>query len=119
MTDKATEVHEFVEREGRPTAEVWEIPRRVWYILASWGMAVLVLAGLFSVWIWQTGREADKAAAQAKLRQDQAMCAMIDVFLAGPEPAPGPSGARSRAVRDGMLNYRQALRCSVIEGLPR
>lgn len=116
---EATEVHEFVERTGRPTAEVWEIPRRVWFILLSWGVAVLVLAGLFSVWIWQTGREADKAAAEAKLRQDRAMCAMIDVFLQGPEPPAGPVGDRSRSVRAGMQNYQNVLRCKVIESAPR
>lgn len=111
-----TEVREFVEREGKPTAEVWEIPRRVWYVLMSWGLAVLVLAGLLSLWIWNTNREADQAAAQAKLRQDRAMCAMIDVFLSGPEPVAGPAGDRSRSVRSGMTNYQAVLQCDKISG---
>jgi hypothetical protein len=85
----------------RPTAEVWEIPRRVWFVLMSWGLAVLVMAGLFSFWVWQTQRD-----------QDRAMCKMIDeVFLTGPEPVPGPAGDRSRAVRLGMLEYRSTLPC--------
>jgi hypothetical protein len=108
------EVREFVERDGKPTAEVWEIPRRVWFILLSWGLAVLMLAGLFSFWIWRTGQEADREAAAAKLRQDRAMCAMISVFLEGPEPVAGPAGDRSRSVRAGMRVYEDALSCDVI-----
>lgn len=108
------EVREFVEREGKPTAEVWEIPRRVWFVLMSWGLAVLVLASLLSWWIWQTGQEADRQAAAAKLRQDRAMCAMIGVFLEGPEPVAGPAGDRSRSVRAGMRAYEDALRCDEI-----
>lgn len=114
-----TETHEFVEREGRPTAEVWEIPRRVWFILLSWGLAVLVLTGLFSAWIYETGRQADQAAADAKLQQDRAMCAMISVFLSGPEPVAGPAGDRSRAVRTGMTNYQAVLHCDQIGAAPR
>jgi len=113
------ETREMVTRDDRPTAEVWEIPRRVWYILLSWGLAVLVLAGLFSAWIWQTGREADEAAAQAKLRQDRAMCAMVSVFLEGPEPVAGPAGDRSRSVRAKMRDYQDVLRCDEIGRSPR
>lgn len=110
------EVREFVTRDHRPTAEVWEIPRRVWFILLSWGLALLVVVGLLSWWVWRTGREADQAAAEAKLRQDKAMCAMISVFLSGPEPVPGPAGDRSRSVRAGMRNYEAALQCDRING---
>lgn len=104
-----TEVHEFVEREGKPTAEVWEIPRRVWLILLSWGLAVFVLAGMFSWWIWQTGRKADEAAALAKARQDRAMCVMLDLFTSGPPPVAGPAGDRGRAVLAAMNAYRATL----------
>jgi hypothetical protein len=114
-----SETHEMVTRDNRPTAEVWEIPRRVWYILLSWGLAVLVLTGLFSAWIWETGRAADRAAAEAKLQQDRAMCAMISVFLSGPEPVSGPSGDRSRSVRAGMTNYQAVLHCDQIGHAPR
>lgn len=106
-----SEVREFVEREGQPVAEVWEIPRRVWFILLSWGLSVLLLAGMLSFWIYSNQRHSEHLAAQAKLRQDRAMCAMIDVFLAGPDPVAGPAGDRSRSVRAGMLNYQAVLQC--------
>lgn len=99
----------------RPTAEVWEIPRRVWFILASWGMAVLVLTGLFSFWIWTAQEHAATERDDLKLQQDRAMCAMIDnIFLSGPEPIAGPAGDRSRSVRAGMTEYRKTLRCDKI-----
>lgn len=99
----------------RPTAEVWEIPRRVWFILASWGMAVLAIAGILSFWIWSSQEHAASERDALKLQQDRAMCAMIDnIFLAGPEPVPGPAGDRSRSVRAGMITYRAALRCDQI-----
>lgn len=106
-----TEVHEFIEREGQPTAEVWEIPRRVWFILLSWGLAVFVLAGLFSFWIWETGRQADQAAAEAKMRQDRAMCVMLDLFTSGPPPVAGPAGDRGRVILGAMTAYRATLDC--------
>lgn len=106
-----SEVHEFVEREGKPTAEVWEIPRRVWLVLMSWGLAVLMLAGLLSWWIWRNQQEAERAAAQVKFQQDSAMCAMIGVFLSGPEPVPGPAGDRGRVIQTAMQTYRAALQC--------
>jgi hypothetical protein len=109
----------MVTRDDRPTAEVWEIPRRVWYILLSWGLAVLVLTGLFSAWIWTAQRHAEAERDALKLQQDQAMCAMIDVFLSGPEPVAGPAGDRSRSVRAGMTNYQAVLRCDQIGAAPR
>lgn len=84
----------------RPTAEVWSIPRRVWFVLMSWGMAILVLAGLLSFWIWKAQRE-----------QDQAMCTMLDLFTTGPEPVAGPAGDRSREVLAAMRTYRATLNC--------
>lgn len=114
-----TETHEFVEREGKPTAEVWEIPRRVWFILLSWGLAVLMLAGLFSFWIYSNQRHAEAERDALKIQQDRAMCAMIDVFLAGPDAPAGPSGDRSRAVRAGMTAYQDTLRCGQIGSAPR
>jgi len=92
-------------------ANQWEIPRRVWLILLSWGLAVLVLAGLLSFWIWSNEREQDRRSAQLQREQDTAMCVMIDVFLSGPEPMPGPEGERSRAVLAAMEAYRATLRC--------
>lgn len=106
-----TETHEFVEREGKPTAEVWEIPRRVWFVLLSWGLAVLLIAGLLSFWIWDTGREADRKAAEAKTRQDKAMCVMLDLFTSGPAPVAGPAGDRGRVILAAMNAYRATLDC--------
>lgn len=114
-----TETHEFVEREGRPTAEVWEIPRKVWLVLMSWGMAVVVIATLLSFWIYSNQRKADEQRDRLRLQQDRAMCAMIDVFLGGPEAPAGPTGDRSRAVRTGMLTYQATLQCDRIGSAPR
>jgi hypothetical protein len=80
--------------------ERWEIPRRVWFILLSWGLAVLVLAGLLSYWIWHVQRE-----------KDRAMCAMMTLFTSGPEPVAGPAGDRGRAVLRAMRAYQDTLRC--------
>lgn len=102
------------EADDRPTAEEWSIPRRVWYVLLSWGLAVLVIAGLLSFWIWSGQRHAEAQRDALKLQQDRAMCAMIDVFLSGPDPVPGPAGDRSRSVRAGMTNYQNILRCEEI-----
>jgi hypothetical protein len=78
-----------------------KLPRQAWLVLISWGLAVLVLAGMFSAWVWRNQRE-----------QDRAMCALISVFLTGPEPLAGPSGDRSRSVRAGMTAYQHVLNCS-------
>lgn len=80
------------------TEEKRPIPVRA--ILLSWGLAVLVLSGLFSAWIY-TNQE----------RQDKDMCTMIGVFLSGPEPLPGPEGERSRVVRKAMGEYFQRRDC--------
>lgn len=74
--------------------------RPVWLVLVSWGVAVLMISGLLSAWIWSNQHE-----------QDKAMCAMLDLFSGGPEPVPGPEGDRSRAVRAAMSAYRQTLDC--------
>lgn len=76
------------------------ISRPVWQILLSWGAAVLLLAGLFSAWVYTNQRQ-----------QDHDMCAMISVFLGGPEPVPGPEGDRSRVVRAGMKAYYERRDC--------
>lgn len=96
----------------------WDIPRRIWLILASWGLAVLVIAGLLSFWIWTSNREAAEDRDRLQLEQDRAMCAMISVFLGGPEPVPGPEGDRSRSVRQAMAHYRDVLHCDEIQADP-
>jgi hypothetical protein len=95
----------------RPTGERWDIPRRVWLILASWGLAVLLLAGLLSFWIWSNDRQASREAAEIQREQDRAMCVMIGLFLSGPEPVPGPAGDRARDVVAAMRTYHGTLHC--------
>lgn len=80
--------------------EQWSIPRRVWFVLLSWGLSVLVLAGLFSYWVWSNQRT-----------QNRAMCSMIDLITTGPAPVPGPAGDRGRAVLRAMRDYRNTLGC--------
>ncbi len=106
-----TETHEFIEREGRPVAEVWEIPRRVWFILLSWGLSLFLMFGLLSFWIWSNERRADRIAAEAKLRQDRAMCVMLDLLTTGPPPVAGPAGDRGRVILRAMDAYRGTLDC--------
>jgi hypothetical protein len=79
----------------------WRIPPSVWMILLSWGLAVLLIAVLLSVWIRANQRQ-----------QDHDMCTMIGVFLGGPEPVAGPAGERSRVVRDAMESYYQRRHCA-------
>lgn len=92
--------------------------RPVWLVLLSWGLAVLVITGLLSAWIYSNQRESERRAAQFQLEQDRAMCAMIRVFLSGPPPVDGPAGDRSRSVRAAMGHYQDVLRCSEIGGDP-
>src|SRR4051812_10893779 len=91
--------------------ERWEIPRRVWFILLSWGVAVLMLAGLFSFWMWHSQRQAEAQREALRLQQDRAMCTMLDLFTSGPEPVAGPAGDHGRTVLAAMRAYQQALRC--------
>lgn len=81
-----------------------EIPRKVWLVLVSWGLAVLLLAGMLSAWIYSNQR---RTAAD----REGALCALISIFLTGPEPVQGPAGDRSRSVRDGMKKYQAVLDC--------
>lgn len=85
--------------------------RPVWQILLSWGLAVLVISGLLSAWIWTNQRSAQHAAEMAQHRSDRAMCAMLDLFTSGPPPVAGPAGDRGRAVVKAMNDYRATLDC--------
>lgn len=69
-------------------------------ILLGWGLAVFMLSGIFSYWIWINDRE-----------QDQAMCGMLSLIMTGPEPVAGPAGDRGRAVLAAMRNYQDTLNC--------
>jgi hypothetical protein len=95
------------------------ISRPVWQILASWGLAVLLISFLLSAWIWKNEREQDAENREVQREQDQAMCVMIDLFAAGPPPVAGPAGDRGRVILKAMNAYREALRCDSFPVRPR
>ena len=71
-------------------------------ILLTWGLAVLMLAGLFSYALWNQQRE-----------QNRAMCEMLSLFTGGPEPVAGPAGDRGRVVLAGMRKYARTIDCDI------
>jgi hypothetical protein len=83
------------------------ISRPVWQILLSWGLAVLVITGLLSLWVRSNQVQIERNQRQ----QDADMCAMTSVFLGGPEPVAGPAGDRSRVVRAALEAYRASRDC--------
>lgn len=85
--------------------------RPVWLVLLSWGMAVLMIAGLLSAWIWRNERKQDAENLKVQREQDQAMCVMLDLFTAGPPPVAGPAGERGRVILSAMQHYQQVLHC--------
>jgi hypothetical protein len=85
--------------------------RPVWMVLLSWGMAVLVISGLLSAWIWTNDRQQDKENAKVQREQDQAMCLIIDLFTDGPPPVAGPAGERGRVILAAMQYYQRVLHC--------
>jgi hypothetical protein len=87
-------------------------------ILASWGLAVLMIAGLLSYWIWSNQRDAERAQERAQLEKDRAMCVMLDLFAAGPAPLNGPAGDRGRAVLAAMAAYQVTLHCKSNPPIP-
>jgi cytoskeletal protein RodZ len=75
-------------------AEVRRARKRDRLVLTSWGLSILVMAGLFSMWIWTNQRQ-----------QDRDMCSLLTVFMAGPEPVAGPEGDRAREIRAAIQGY--------------
>jgi hypothetical protein len=92
--------------------------RPVWLVLVSWGMGVILISGLLSFWIWKNDRDQDRENARVKREQDQAMCAMLDLFTAGPPPVAGPAGDRGRVILAAMLAYQQVLHCADFRSEP-
>jgi hypothetical protein len=90
-----------------PRPIVWQIPRNVWYVLISWGLAVLLISGLLSWRQELNRREAERDNAQ----QRAAMCQLITTIIGGTEPPAGPAGDRGRQVRRDLLAYRSTLHC--------
>lgn len=93
MTDPAPDVERHV--------VVWQIPPRVWAVMLSWGISLLLLSGLFSFWIWYNDRQ-----------QDKAMCQLTDLITSGPAPVQGPAGDRARDVLAAMRYYQRTLHCN-------
>ena len=87
------------------------ISRPVWLILLSWGVAVLVISGLLSAWIYTNQRAVATERDRLQREQDRAMCALITVFTGGPVPVDGPEGDRARVVVDAMTEYQRVLHC--------
>lgn len=97
-----------------PPPERWEIPRKVWLILLSWGLAVLVLAGLFSFWIQHNQQEqARKAAATEARAAEQArviVCGLFAAILDAYEESP-PATAAGRAQVGAWLQVYELSKC--------
>lgn len=107
MTEPKPPIPDEVLAERFPREVAWRIPRNVWAILLSWGMGVVLLSGLFA---WKLHLD-QQAAADRDHKQDQAMCEVLDIFISGPAPAPGPAGDRARHALRKMTAYRDTLNC--------
>ena len=82
----------------------WDIPKNVWIVLVGWGLAVLILAGLFSLRMEMNQRDARERDAE----QDAAMCELVTSIQGGPSPPPGPAGDRARVIIAKIERVRQA-----------
>ena len=92
----------------------WAIPKPIWWVLVSWGLAVLMIAGLLSWWIRSNELDQSHQNELARLESDRAMCVMLELFVSGPEPVAGAAGDRGRAVLAAMRAYEATLHCDAI-----
>lgn len=104
-------------------SDQWAVPRRVWMILLSWGLTVIVLAGLFSFWTWSNQledvqereriqREDVQERERIRIEQVRAMCELTGFLISsGATPPPGPEGDRAREGAAKMRAYRATLLC--------
>lgn len=97
----------------------WAIPGRVWAILFSWGVGILIFAGLLSYYVWKNEQDQEREEATIQFEQDSAMCALIEPFLEEPAPPPGPAGERGRVIQQRMRDYWNALHCQEVQADPR
>lgn len=72
----------------------WEIPPRMWALLASLIVGVVVLAGVAGVAQWRNQRDTQHQLDDLR----GAMCELTEVLSGGPTPAAGPAGDRARAL---------------------
>lgn len=95
-----------------------KLPRTVYAILLSWGVAVLLLAGLFAFWISTNDREARERDRAIQREQNRAMCQIVQVIITGPTPVAGPDGDRARAVLAGARSFHNSARCAELLASP-
>lgn len=98
----------------RPTAVQWEIPRKVWAILLSWGLAVLVLAGLFSFWIQHNQQEQARKTAAAEARaaeQSRAVVCFLFTTILDTFHEEPPTTAAGRAQVGAWLEVYRLSKC--------
>lgn len=76
--------------------------RNVWYVLITWGVAIMLLVGILSGWIAHNQRQ-----------QDLDMCTLIGALRGGPDPVAGPAGERGRAVQEAMASWYERRDCPV------
>lgn len=98
MTEPTDAVQDAIRAAVRD--EVRAARKRDRWVLTSWGVAVLLLAGMFSLQLYRVQRE-----------KDRAMCTIIALITAGPQPVPGPAGDRGRVVLGAMRAYQATLGC--------
>lgn len=89
----------------------WEIPPRVWALLASIAGGVFVLAVVAGVTQWRNQQVTQHQLDD--LRRD--LCSLTTDLAGGPTPAAGPAGDRARALRPKMDALRQTT-CGKREG---
>lgn len=94
------------------------LPRTVYYVLISWGLAVLLLAGLGAFWIDRNQDQARERDQQIQRQQTRAMCQIVQVIVSGPTPPPGEAGERGRAVVAGARSFHESARCAELLASP-
>lgn len=96
----------------------WVIPRQVWIVLVSWGLALILMSGLLALWITRNAEQAERERAEAKAIQDRDMCVTLDLFWAGPPPPPGPTGDWRRTVLAQIERQQANLKCDDLRARP-
>lgn len=98
MTELSDAVQDAIREAVRD--EVRAARKRDRLVLTSWGLAVILLAGMFSFQLYRVQRE-----------KDRAMCTILSLITAGPQPVAGPAGDRGRVVLGAMRAYQATLGC--------